>query len=446
MELQRVAAASAYVTFPMLSNTGVPQTGLTVVGDWIAWEDKLGPDAAGNPGFRGLSGSIREIGSSGVYTNALASTELPAASPWVMLRYVSAGVSTQYLLVRTATYFTNVQAFTAGAITTAAFTAGAIDAAAIAANAIGASELATDAVDEIVDAVWDEVILSAHTTDNTTGKAINRLYFATQYLDAAVSTRSTLTGAAAADAVWDEVVLGDHSTDNTAGKVQGRLYFATQYLDAAVSSRSTLTGAAAADAVWDEVILGDHSTDNTAGKMAGRVYFATVYLDAAVSSRSAPATGQTVNVVDTGAITTASFAAGAIDAAAIAANAIGASELAADAVNEIADQVWDEVIYGSHQTDNTAGKVMQRMYHGTDYLVASVLSGSVYADAFLGRTLTRGESGGRTVGQALMAQRNKVTIAAGTLTVFSNDDSTTEWTATVATEAVSAIVTSIDPA
>ena len=318
MELQRVAGASAYVTFPMLSNTGVPQTGLTVTGDWIAWEDKLGPDAAGNPGFRGLSGSIREIGSSGVYTNALASTELPAASPWVMLRYQSAGISTQYLLVRTATYFTNVQAFTAGAITTAAFTAGAIDAAAIAANAIGASELATDAVDEIVDAVWDEVILSAHTTDNTTGKAINRLYFAT------------------------------------------------------------------------------------------------VYLDAAVSSRSAPATGQTVSVVDTGAITTASFAAGAIDAAAIAANAIGASELATDAVTEITNAI--------------------------------VPLGSGFADDILGRTLTRGASGGRNVQQALQALRNKVTISAGTLTVYSNNDSTAEWTATVATEAVTAIVTSIDPA
>ena len=412
MELQRVAGASAYVTFPMLSNTGVPQTGLTVTGDWIAWEDKLGPDAAGNPGFRGLSGSIREIGSSGVYTNALASTELPAASPWVMLRYQSAGISTQYLLVRTATYFTNVQAFTAGAITTAAFTAGAIDAAAIAANAIGASELATDAVDEIVDAVWDEVILSAHTTDNTTGKAINRLYFATQYLQTAVSTPPTV--GAIADAVWDEVVYSGHTTDGTAGLVQQRLYHATDYLDATVSSRGTLTGAQAADAVWDEVILGDHSTDNTAGKMAGRVYFATVYLDAAVSSRSAPATGQTVSVVDTGAITTASFAAGAIDAAAIAANAIGASELAADAVSEITDAI--------------------------------VPLGSGFADDILGRTLTRGASGGRNVQQALQALRNKVTISAGTLTVYSNNDSTAEWTATVATEAVTAIVTSIDPA
>jgi hypothetical protein len=45
-----------------------------------------------------------------------------------------------------------------------------------------------------------------------------------------------------------------------------------------------------------------------------------------------------------------------------------------------------------------------------------------------------------------MALRNKVSISAGTLTVTSNNDTTTEWTATIATEAVTAIVTSIDPA
>jgi hypothetical protein len=172
------------------------------------------------------------------------------------------------------------------------------------------------------------------------------------------------------------------------------------------------------------------------------------------------------SVVGTGAITSGSFAAGAIDASAIAANAIGASEiadgaidagaiatdaidadaLATDAVNEIVDAVWDEVIYGAHQNDGSAGKVMQRMYHATDYLVASVLSGSIYADDFLGRTLTRGTSGGRTVGQALMSLRNRVNISAGTLTVYSTDDSTAEWTATIATQAVTAIVTDINPA
>ena len=223
MEIQRTAAASTYVVFPMLSPSGQPQTGLTVVGGWLAWDDTTAPSAT--PGFRTLSGAVVEIGTSAVYKCALASTELPVASPFVMLRFSTAGIATQYLLVRTASLFANMQAVTDGAITS----------------------------------------------------------------------------------------------------------------------------------------------------------------------------------IGTGAITSAAFAAGAIDAAAIAANAIGASELAADGASE-------------------------------------------YADAFLGRNLHRGTSGGRTVGQALMALRNKVSIAAGTLTVTGEDDTTAEWTATVATQAVTAIVTSIDPA
>ena len=271
MEIQRVAAASTFVTFPMLSNTGVPQSGLTVIGNWLAWADTAGPNAAGNPGFRVLSGSITEVGSSGVYTNALASTELPAASPWVLLRYDAAGIATQYLLVRTATFFANTSVIGTGAIVAGSFAAGAIDAAAIAANAIGASEIAAGAID--------------------------------------------------------------------------------------------------------------------------------------------------------------------------------ADALATDAVNEIADGVWDEDIYAAHGTDGTAGLALRRVYHATDYLNTSILTiGSTYADDFLGRSLEGEASGGRTVGQALMALRNKVSISAGTLTVTRNNDVTTEWTASIATEAVTAIVTSIDPA
>ena len=58
-----------------------------------------------------------------------------------------------------------------------------------------------------------------------------------------------------------------------------------------------------------------------------------------------------------GAITAASIATDAITAAKIAADAIGASELAADAVNEIADQVWDELLSG-HTTAGSGGKTL----------------------------------------------------------------------------------------
>lgn len=276
MELRRVANASTYVSFPMVNLGGLTISGLTLTGTWAAWADTAGLSTGGNPGFRTLSGAFPEIAATGVYGGFLANTELPTASPYVLLRFTGTNAATQYLFITTASAEANV-----------------------------------------------------------------------------VGWRG--------------------STPNVL--VSGRM-------------------------------------------------------DADVA------------VLQTGVISSTTFSAGALDASAIAANAIGASELATDAGAEIADAVWDEVITSGHGTDNTSGLTLARLYHATQYLTGA----SDYADSFLGRTLTRGASGGRTVGQALMALRNRLNIAAGTLTVYSTDDTTAEWTATVATEAVSAIVTDINPA
>ena len=68
------------------------------------------------------------------------------------------------------------------------------------------------------------------------------------------------------------------------------------------------------------------------------------------------------------------------------------------------------------------------------------------ADALLARNIAGGSSSGRTVTQALCFLRNKWTVAAGTLTVYGTDDSTTSWTATVSTDAAALPVTGNDPA
>ncbi len=67
------------------------------------------------------------------------------------------------------------------------------------------------------------------------------------------------------------------------------------------------------------------------------------------------------------------------------------------------------------------------------------------ADALLARNVSGGSSAGRTVKQALHVLRNKTAIAAGTLTVYDTDDTTSSFTATVTTAAGDPI-TSIDPA
>jgi hypothetical protein len=67
----------------------------------------------------------------------------------------------------------------------------------------------------------------------------------------------------------------------------------------------------------------------------------------------------------------------------------------------------------------------------------------------LDRNMATGADSGsatvRTVRQALRALRNKVAIAAGTMTVSKEDDTTASWTASVATTAGNPI-SSIDPA
>jgi hypothetical protein len=111
-------------------------------------------------------------------------------------------------------------------------------------------------------------------------------------------------------------------------------------------------------------------------------------------------TGYAIGV---GGIAATAFAAGAIDAAAIATDAIGAAELAQGAAQEIADEVLD-------------------------------------------RNLAGGGSGNtRNIRNALRSLRNKVDIAAGTATVYQEDDSTSAWTATITTAAGNPIST-VDPA
>lgn len=111
-------------------------------------------------------------------------------------------------------------------------------------------------------------------------------------------------------------------------------------------------------------------------------------------------------------ITATSIASNALTSAKIASNAIGSSQLATDAI-------------------------------GSDQLAATATA--EIADALLNRTISGGANGGRDVTSALRAIRNKVSIAAGTLTVTEEDDTTSAWTASVTTAAGNPI-SEIDPA
>lgn len=68
------------------------------------------------------------------------------------------------------------------------------------------------------------------------------------------------------------------------------------------------------------------------------------------------------------------------------------------------------------------------------------------ADALLGRNVSGGSSTGRTVKQAFHFIRNKWVVAAGTLTVYDTDDTTSSWTAAVTGTPGADPVTGNDPA
>lgn len=427
MELSRPSAASTFVSFPMADSTGFALSGLgTLTGTWMAWGDTAGPKAAGNPGFRTLSGGFTEIAATAVYTGALATTELPAASPYVMLRFTGGSAATQYLLIKTSSQYANITGINGTAIT-APVTAGympidvkqTISLSAPTDNsiekALARTFMATPYVSATTAQTIDQTVAISAGTDNSIGKLFGRLYHATQYLDAAVSTRSTLAGSQ----TIDQTTAISAGTDNSIGKCLGRLYQATTYLNAAITSRIALS---------DTVTLSG-PTDNTVDKALARAYMAaTNYIDAAVSSRSAPASAQTI----------------------------------------------DQTTAISGGTDNSIGKCLARMYQATPFTALTigtvntlatgaissgsfsanaidaasvdVTTGSEFADAFLGRSVRGGASTGRRVYEAIAFLRNRVNLAANTLTVYQTDDLTTEWTATTATEAVTAIVTDINPA
>jgi hypothetical protein len=89
---------------------------------------------------------------------------------------------------------------------------------------------------------------------------------------------------------------------------------------------------------------------------------------------------------------------------------------------------------------------MDARFDTVDTAIAALPTAVQNADALLGRNIAGGSSGGRTVSQALYFLRNRWTAAAGTLTVYETDDSTTSWTGVLSSSASADPITGNDPA
>jgi hypothetical protein len=78
--------------------------------------------------------------------------------------------------------------------------------------------------------------------------------------------------------------------------------------------------------------------------------------------------------------------------------------------------------------------------------VSDIPTAAVIVDKLLGRNLAGGADGTRTVRDALRALRNKVVIAAGTVTVYQEDGVTVAWTGALTQDGAAQPITSISPA
>lgn len=260
-------------------------------------------------------------------------------------------------------------------------------------------------VTAIADQVWDEA-LAGHLTAGSTGAALN--------------------AAGAAGDPWSTTIPGAYGA-GTAGKIVG------DNLNATVGSRSSHTAAdiwavatraltdkadfslsaAGIQAIWDALVanlttvgsIGKRLVDYLTGDSFARLG---APAGASIAADVAAVKAETASIqTDTNDIQTrlpAALVGGRIDASvgAVAANAITAASAAAD-------------------------------------------FGAELADALLNRNINGGGSGTRTVFEALATLRNKVAISAGTITIYSVDDTTTLWTGAVGTAAGNPL-SSIDPA
>lgn len=167
-------------------------------------------------------------------------------------------------------------------------------------------------------------------------------------------------------------------------------------------------------------------------------------LDATVSSRASQASVTAIggDVTAIGVIVTAIKAKTDQLTFTIANKVDSSIQAAGDFAQAAADKVW----LSAARTLTSFGTLVADIWASATRTLTSF--GTLTADAadkLLGRNLAGGSDGGRTVQDALRVLRNRRTIAAGTLTVYAEDDATPAWDAAVAT-AASDPINSIDPA
>lgn len=254
--------------------------------------------------------------------------------------------------------------------------------------------------------------------------------------------------AAGIQAIWDALT----AALTTVGSI-GRLLVTD--IDATISSRSTFAGGAVASV-----------TGNVGGNVTGSV--GSVIADVGITQGAADkvwlSAARTLTSFGTlvSDVTTAVWAAGSRTLTSygtlvtdIWANGTRTLTSFGSLVADTAAAVWAAAsrtltAFGFTVTTDVSALVTTNL----DVAVSTRLASSSYttppttsqnADALLARSIGGGSNGGHTVQDALRPLRNKVTTSGGTLTVYSEDDTTIAWTGALTTDAAAEPIVSQEP-
>ncbi len=276
------------------------------------------------------------------------------------------------------------------------------------------------------------------------------------------------------------ITTGTVDSVSVVGSCVGRFTMRDQACLYPTTSGRTLDVSAAGEAGLDWANIGSPtttvaftgttiSTGQTITSVSGSVGSVTGNVSGSVAS------------IASGGITSGSFASGAINAAAIATDAITSAELSDSAVAEIADGVLSRRLnMTGNISDVSVTSISSATFTGNNTFVAGdtvqfvtsaptsftvgtkyyVISTSLSATTFQlsatagGGAITTVSTGAyavvpiddRTVRSSLRYLRNKIDISASTMTITTEDDTTSAWTAALTTTAGLNPVTTVDPA
>lgn len=261
--------------------------------------------------------------------------------------------------------------------------------------------------------------------------------------------RGTATVNTAATLSLVSANAGEHYVELSASEVSATGVAAIHYRAAAVLPNSTYFQISAFDS-GDSVRLGLFALPNAVAEAAGGlITMGTGTGQLHVSSGSVGLKAQTHSGATLGGLTSgvtlyANTHSGAtiqglsrIDSSVTIANATYSSVTV-----RVDPQAYSGLTVG---TNNIAPGT----YSGVTVEVSNIAQStrSLIADDLLRRSLAAGAPGtSRSVQDALRALRNRVLIAGSVMTVYSEDDATSAWTASVATTSDTAHISGIDPA